>query len=448
LKAASPPPQQRFTAGRFVIDATGATDVGLHRDHNEDSLGLLPEAYQQAAAERGYLFAVADGMGGAEKGEVASEMAIQSLFSTYYDTPTDLPPEAALRAAFAAANEAVYREGLNLEFGMMGTTLVAALIVGDRVIIGNVGDSRAYLFRDEVIRQMSEDHSLVAEQVRAGLITPEQARRSSQRNIITRAIGHQPDVEDEQFEVPLKSGDLLMLCSDGLHGMVEDPALLRIAITQPDMNSAAASFIDAANARGGHDNITCLLVRVRGVDEPEEESSVEDDTTLRTRPLEPPAAPVPPRQQVPAGKRRRRRRAFWGGAIGLLALALVGAAVYWSQLAPAQGAAISGMKVSGQVILPPEIPTVAPGSLIVAVEGPTMERVSARVDATGAYTVTLGPEAPEGLYTLALRPDALSLPGTAAGQARAVYAPRKVQLARGSNLAREDLTYQIVQAGR
>jgi protein phosphatase len=238
--------------------------VGLRRAQNEDALGLRADAYDARAARQGYLFAVADGMGGAEKGEVASRLAIEALFDTYYagDAACDLPAAEALQAGFNAANSLVHSEGMKLQAGMMGTTLVACAIVGDVAIVSNVGDSRAYLMRNGALQQITDDHSFVNEQFKAGVLSAEEARTSPQRNIITRAIGHQPSVQSDQFQLsPLLPGDLLLLCSDGLHGMVPDVELLRIG-EESDLRRAAVHYIEAANAHGGLDNITCLLIRV------------------------------------------------------------------------------------------------------------------------------------------------------------------------------------------
>jgi PPM family protein phosphatase len=266
LEADSQPPLLHLANGRLRLEATGATHVGLRRARNEDSLGLRPEAYDEQAAQQGYLFAVADGMGGAEKGEVASRLAVDALFETYYvrddDSVPDLPAADALRAAFNAANSLVHGESMKLEAGMMGTTLVACTIVGDVAIFGNVGDSRGYLVRGGQLQQITDDHSFVNEQVKAGVLSAEEARTSPQRNIITRAIGHQPRVQSDHFQVgPLQPGDVVLLCSDGLHGMIRDEDLLRIS-QEADLVQAAGDYLAAANANGGLDNITCLLVRV------------------------------------------------------------------------------------------------------------------------------------------------------------------------------------------
>jgi serine/threonine protein phosphatase PrpC len=266
LEAASQPPLLHLDNGALRLEVAGATHIGLRRARNEDSLGLRPDAYDARAAADGYLFAVADGMGGAEKGEVASRLAMEALFETYYvrddDSAPELPAPEALRAAFNAANSLVHGESMKLESGMMGTTLVACTIVGNLAIVGNVGDSRAYLVRDGKLKQITDDHSFVNEQFKAGVLSAEEARTSPQRNIITRAIGHQPRVQSDQFQVgPLQPGDLLLLCSDGLHGMVPEHELLSIS-DEADLRQAAIDYVEAANAHGGLDNITCLLVRI------------------------------------------------------------------------------------------------------------------------------------------------------------------------------------------
>ncbi len=448
---ASFPPPQRYSNGRVSLEVVGRTDVGRRRSHNEDTLGLLPVAYEGLASQRGYLFAVADGMGGAEKGEVASHLAVEALFATYYDdTEPDLPPEAALRAAFAAANSVVYGEGLNLAFGMMGTTLVAALVADDRLIVGNVGDSRAYLIRDGTLRQITDDHSLVEEQVRAGIITPAQARLSPQRNIITRAVGHQVDVEDDQYTVaPLRPGDLILLCSDGLHGMLEDDELLALAL-QPDLAEAAAALIAAANERGGLDNITGLLVRILSVGG---ESAAPEHGVTYTPAR---SAPPPPTQKRRPPLLESRPGAWLAGVAGAVVVVGSALALGVGLLGRSLGGAapptpFDGMRVSGRVALPESVPSV-PLGMYVAVEGPAAQRLNTRVGDDGRYRLELPPEAPEGTYTLAVRPEQIGAgdaPAAGGGTARrlAVYRPRAVVLRHGSDLV-VDLGYELAEERR
>lgn len=230
------------------------TDVGKTRDHNEDSYGV--EAGSEHAAA-GALFVVCDGIGGSVSGEVASDLGVKTIIARYYALVEQRGPEAALEQAFHDANTTVFKEG----GGKMGTTGVAAVFRGDAVILANVGDCRAYLVRDGQLRQLTRDHSFVAEQVAAGILTEEQARESSYRNIITRAIGHRPEIDVDIFREPLLQDDVLVLCSDGLHGQVE-PDEMALAFTKVGLDEACRALIKLANDRGGPDNITAVAVKV------------------------------------------------------------------------------------------------------------------------------------------------------------------------------------------
>ncbi len=233
------------------------TDAGRTRDHNEDTYAI------EAGADRpeaGALFVVCDGMGGFAAGEVASELAADTI-TARYSAAIDSNPGDALRAAFVEANARVFKRGR----GKMGTTGVAALFLDDVMLVANVGDSRAYLIRDGTIRQLTRDHSLVADQVSAGVITEDQARESSYRNIITRALGHRPEVEVDLYQEAVRPGDRVLLCSDGLHGLVEPHELARLAGSGP-LERIVKALIALANDRGGTDNITAVLVEVVTID--------------------------------------------------------------------------------------------------------------------------------------------------------------------------------------
>jgi protein phosphatase len=229
------------------------TDVGRTRDHNEDSYGVGEAA---PAEQLGELLVVCDGMGGHAAGEVASKIGIDTILAIYYGDSTD-DRQLALVQAFEQANSAIFARGQ----GSMGTTGVAALLHHDALHVANVGDSRAYLIRDGEIRQVSRDHSFVSDQVAAGLITPEQARFSPHRNVITRALGYQPEVTVDMFRLPLQVGDVVLLSSDGMHGLVSDAEILSIVTSQPPDNATQA-LIDLANSRGGTDNITVVMAQV------------------------------------------------------------------------------------------------------------------------------------------------------------------------------------------
>ncbi len=234
-----------------------ATDNGRARDHNEDAFQIEAKPAQPDA---GALFVVCDGMGGFAAGEVASELAAETIVAHYYSTPAS-DPGTALRAAFKEANRRVWSEGR----GKMGTTGVAALFLGDAVLLANVGDSRAYLLRQGAVRQLTNDHSFVAEQVTAGMLTADEARASSYKNIITRALGHRQDVEIDLFLEQVRPGDRVLLCSDGLHTLVDNPEIGEIAGDGP-LQDDVHDLVMLANERGGTDNITAVLIEVVAVD--------------------------------------------------------------------------------------------------------------------------------------------------------------------------------------
>ena len=302
------------------------TDVGRVRDHNEDTFVV-------EAAERpeGALFLVCDGAGGLQAGELASDLASRRIVGDYYaDQGRDRP--LALQNAVTAANRDVYSEGK----GRWGTTAVAAVVRNDAVLIANVGDSRALLVREGQPRQLTRDHSFVAEQVAAGVITAEQARVSSYRNIITRALGNRPDVEVDLFREPLVAGDRLVLCSDGLHGLVEDDEIA-LAVTKVNLEQAAQALIKLANDRGGADNITIVVIEVVALSfavTPDDEPLPANAPTMRFSeaevaavtgaPVAPPAPPLPARDAATPS-----RRSIIGWVVMALTLiALVGALAY------------------------------------------------------------------------------------------------------------------------
>lgn len=244
------------------VEACLCSDVGKKREKNEDSCILTAPDDPEALRERGLLFAVADGMGGASAGEYASRMALNMLSSAYYSGPR-LPIPAALRSAIEAANGKVFEEAeLNPAFHGMGTTVSAVVLHGDNAYIAQVGDSRVYLLRERAgIHQLTKDHSLVAEQVRNGLITEDEARRHQLRNLITRAVGIKEQVKVDLFTLKLKPNDTLLLCSDGLCNMVADDEIAR-TLTVGELLANTRSLIQQANDAGGTDNITAVALRV------------------------------------------------------------------------------------------------------------------------------------------------------------------------------------------
>jgi len=243
------------------IDVGQLSVVGRVRKGNEDSVLCEPPESQRAAM-RGLFCAVADGMGGHAAGEEASQLAVQVAHKIYYDT-NGMEPLEALRLAVVQANTHVWDAGAGATGrDHMGSTLTAAVLFRDRVILGHVGDSRAYLVRGAMIRPLTLDHSWVAEEVRAGRMTPEQARVSPRRNIITRALGLRPDVEVDAYQAELQPGDFVVICSDGLHGLVSDEEI-QAYVQRLRPADSVSSLVQLANERGGPDNISIVVARVR-----------------------------------------------------------------------------------------------------------------------------------------------------------------------------------------
>ena len=249
------------------------TDPGRRRRRNEDAYVVQPP-----------LFAVADGMGGAQAGEIAARIAASVLRDSSGESG-----EAAIVALIQEANRRVYEAAATDETQAgMGTTVTAAVVEEDAVRIGHVGDSRAYRIRDGKLEQLTDDHSLVAELVRSGKLSPEEADVHPQRSVITRVLGTDPDVDVDTFAVEAQEGDIFMLCSDGLTSMVDDKAILGLVEgRRGNLDKAARALVDAANKGGGEDNITVILFEVgEGVSEDTatlpvvEEPEADDERTL------------------------------------------------------------------------------------------------------------------------------------------------------------------------
>jgi len=241
--------------------SAGRTDAGRKRRRNEDAYVVAPP-----------LFAVADGMGGAQAGEVAARLAT-AAFHEYHEADA-LEAEQRVAAIIQEANRRIYeRARADIEVSGMGTTVTAALVEGSRIVIGHVGDSRAYRLRAGGLEQLTDDHSLVADLVRGGRISPEEAEIHPQRSVITRALGTDPDVDVDSLAVDAEPGDVYLLCSDGLTTMVADEEILDIVGRARSLEHAGKDLVKAANRRGGEDNITVVLFAVEA-DEPLEETAV------------------------------------------------------------------------------------------------------------------------------------------------------------------------------
>lgn len=244
------------------------TDVGVVRSGNEDSYLM--------ANERG-LFIVADGMGGHAAGEVASEMATQLVAQEFRPVRgmSDDELMAQMVGAIRAANSAIYRRTLQEQDKRgMGTTVTVMNLLPRRYLIGQVGDSRAYLLRGGVLTQITTDHSYVQEQVDAGRLTPEEARVHPYANVITRCVGSSGDVVPDLFIGTLEAGDLILLASDGLTGMLEDEDVRTIIERDISLEDMVDQLIEDANRRGGLDNITVVLVRIEEVSPPTAETPI------------------------------------------------------------------------------------------------------------------------------------------------------------------------------
>ncbi len=314
-------------------ESAGRTHPGKVRRRNEDSFVLDPP-----------LFAVADGMGGAQAGEVASRLTA-AAFREYHEAD-GLPPDGRIQSIIQEANRRIYeRARADSDVSGMGTTVTAALLTGGRVTLGHVGDSRAYRIRDGELEQLTEDHSLVADLMRSGRLTPEEAEAHPQRSVITRALGTDPEVDVDTMAVEAEIGDVFLLCSDGLTTMVGDEDILGILAAAPTLDDAAKELVRAANTGGGEDNVTVVLFSVQG-DEAVEQTLVappvaqgngqgdtdelEDTLTdLQPVPAAPTAAAAPGsagEERKPRKKRRWGRRVLWAlVAVGLVALLLGGA---------------------------------------------------------------------------------------------------------------------------
>ncbi len=264
---------------RLLIAAR--TDVGMIRSGNEDSFFADSDPY------RG-LFIVADGMGGHAAGEVASEMAVQ-IVSRELTGVKDVRADNVrllVSRSLLRANAAIYERTLSeVDKQGMGTTVSALMVSHGRYLIGQVGDSRVYLLRDGALRQLTKDHSYVQEQVDAGFLTPEQARYHPYSNVITRCVGAGEHVEPDVYGGEARVGDLFLVASDGLTGMVDDRRLQHILLARVPPEKLVENLITEANGRGGLDNITAIVVQVISMEDPRADAS-----TAETPAFTPPEA--------------------------------------------------------------------------------------------------------------------------------------------------------------
>ena len=245
----------------LALDFAAATDIGCKRSNNEDSYGYDADQH---------VYVVCDGMGGNAAGEVASGMAVRTLIETFSNLGHNLEPgnsmsmiENRLLASIFEANRVVREAGSgNPELHSMGTTLVCVCLDGNRAVVGNVGDSRAYLLRNGSCQQITLDHSLLDEEVRSGNMTPEMAAASNLQSVITRAIGVADQVEPDLFAATLQPNDFILLASDGLTRYIHPDEIAQTASAGSELAAVCNALIEHAKQRGGADNITCILLHV------------------------------------------------------------------------------------------------------------------------------------------------------------------------------------------
>jgi PPM family protein phosphatase len=250
------------------LEFAQASDRGRVRDHNEDYLGYVLPEVPEGENTSGWLFALADGVGGQEQGEVASRTAVESLLTGFRRAPRQEQLRSLLPKLVQGANEKVFETGLagKARGGAMATTLVACALRFDRTVVSHVGDSRCYRIRHGYAAALTRDHTVVGEQARLGLISAQAAAESETRHVLTRSLGQAMFVGVETSEHLLLSGDVLLLCSDGLHGAIAGAEMAQLVGRNADLSDAARELIDAANQRDGSDNVSVQLIRIRSVE--------------------------------------------------------------------------------------------------------------------------------------------------------------------------------------
>lgn len=250
------------------VEFAQISDTGRVRDHNEDFVGHAAPASPTEARSRGWLFALADGVGGHDLGEVASRTAVDSVIAGFRDTPGGELHSSLLPKLVQAANGHVHDAGLgaNPSGSTMATTLVVCGLRFDRAVVSHVGDSRCYLIRHGRATVLTNDHTVANEQIRMGLLSSSEAAAATTKHVLSRSLGCELFVNVDTSEHHVAAGDVLLLCSDGLHGSVHETDIATIVTRTEDLNMAARKLVAVANERDGSDNISVQLVRVRGIE--------------------------------------------------------------------------------------------------------------------------------------------------------------------------------------
>src|SRR5580692_3814500 len=263
-------PIGRLSASGHMLDLEFAerTDVGRVRDHNEDYLGYATPATPAQVRTHGWLFVLADGVGGHEKGEVASKTAVESMVAGFHNAKDGESHSAVLQRLVQQANTTVFEAAVTggRSSAGMATTIVACALRYDRVAVAHVGDSRCYLIRNGKAAQITRDHTFASEQVRLGLVTAQEAAEGETNHILSRSLGTELIANVETNDHQVFAGDVLLLCSDGLHGAVDASEMGAICGQGRDLHLAAEKLVALANDRGGGDNISVQLIRIRGVE--------------------------------------------------------------------------------------------------------------------------------------------------------------------------------------
>jgi protein phosphatase len=262
--------QSRGQPSNVILDVEFAqlSDPGKQRERNEDYLGYVAPASPALARSHGWLFVLADGVGGSEKGEVASQAAVEYLTAGFHEAPASEALSALLMRLAQEANVQIYETGRAHTPGgtSMATTLVACAFRYDRVVVAHAGDSRCYLIRQGQVKLLTRDHTVAHEQARMGLLNAQDASESSARHVLSRSLGADLFVSVETSDIQIYPGDVLLLCCDGLYHSVQSSEMAAVAGHGGDLNEAARRLVDIANDRDGGDNISVQLIRVRSVE--------------------------------------------------------------------------------------------------------------------------------------------------------------------------------------
>ena len=263
------PSERRSGSGNMLdLEFVGRTDVGRVRDHNEDYLGYAAPASPAQARTHGWMFVLADGVGGHEKGEVASKTAVETMVVGFHGAKDGEPHSAVLQRLVQQANTSIFEAAVagGRSSAGMATTIVACALRYDRAAVAHVGDSRCYLIRNGKAAQITRDHTVAGEQVRLGIVTAQEAAAGGNSHILSRSLGTELIANVDTNDHQVFPGDVLVLCSDGLHGLVDASEIAAICGAGQDLHVAAEKLVALANDRGGGDNISVQLIRIRGVE--------------------------------------------------------------------------------------------------------------------------------------------------------------------------------------